>query len=436
MNVIYYLFFLSLSFNDITAIYFNMTKLKSNQVINTNYLIRKLNEGNLIRIKSGLYTISLSFGAHKHTFNLIFDTGSCMTWVGDEQCDNCPSNNLYSPYLSNYFTKTEKELQIGYTSGLLHGYVCHDILYINDSAYIPKFWFLLADYAMIAVNTKIDGIAGFMRKFNDDNYYFSLLYRMYEEKIIKFRYFIVDITSHNPKGQQFYIGETPAHVIKRKNVICFNIEDIKNEKNKYWKCQAEFFSFEDEDMAYPITSTIILDSGTNGIIAPKELHNIFNQKVFNQLIHDSICEEVYHPEKIYQIKCYQDITNLAGLKLSNLLITINGQIIRIDMMRLYNIETNEFNLYFCDSLKGWVFGVPFFEQYATLFDYDNNIVKIYLNENEESNSFFSLRKIIWFFILFIVAILVGGRAYLKKKLRCHYRSRVELQKEINLVSTI
>ena len=431
MKVLYYLFFLFLSFNPITSVSFNMTKQNSN----ANPPYRKLIEGNLIKTKSGLYTISLSFGVHKQSFNLIFDTGSCITWVGDENCDNCPSKNLYSPYLSNFFTKTEQELQIGYTSGLLHGYICHDILYVDGRINIQKFSFLLADYAMIAVNAQIDGIAGFMRKFTDDNVYFSLVYRMYEDKIIAHRYFIVDITTHNPKGQQFYIGETPTHILHRKSVICFNIEDAKNEKNKYWKCPAEFFSFEDDDIAYPITSTIMLDSGTNGIIAPKELHSVFKKKVFIQLIHDSICEEAKLPGQIYQIKCFQDITNLAGLKLPDLLITINGKIIRIDMMKIYNIETNEFNLYFCNSLKGWVFGVPFFEQYATLFDYDNNIVKIYLNEDEESNSFFSLRQIIWFLILFIISILVGGRAYLKKKLRCQYRAREEIDKEINLVST-
>ena len=248
-----------------------MTKQNSN----ANSPYRKLIEGNLIKTKSGLYTISLSFGVHKQSFNLIFDTGSCITWVGDENCDNCPSKNLYSPYLSNFFTKTEQELQIGYTSGLLHGYICHDILYVDGRINIQKFSFLLADYAMIAVNAQIDGIAGFMRKFTDDNVYFSLVYRMYEDKIIAHRYFIVDITTHNPKGQQFYIGETPTHILHRKSVICFNIEDAKNEKNKYWKCPAEFFSFEDDDIAYPITSTIMLDSGTNGIIAPKELHSVF-----------------------------------------------------------------------------------------------------------------------------------------------------------------
>ena len=140
MKVLYYLFFLFLSFNPITSVSFNMTKQNSN----ANSPYRKLIEGNLIKTKSGLYTISLSFGVHKQSFNLIFDTGSCVTWVGDENCDNCPSKNLYSPYLSNFFTKTEQELQIGYTSGLLHGYICHDILYVDGRINIQKFSFLLA----------------------------------------------------------------------------------------------------------------------------------------------------------------------------------------------------------------------------------------------------------------------------------------------------
>lgn len=435
MNVIFLFFFSNIIPSSIIqCVSFDIQKLPKNQNFNKKlYSLRNLNNDmNLIKLKSGLYTIKLLLGEHKQTFNLILDTGSCMCWVGDEKCENCPSRNLYSPYLSNYFTKTNVELNIGYTSGRLHGYVCEDILYINDSHHIPKFNFLLTDYAVI--NTKIDGIAGFMRKFTDDNTNYSIIHKLFQEKIIDNKFFVVDITNNNPNGNKFYIGEIPPYILKMINVICLNTDnELNKHRNKYWRCPGENYSFEGDEEKYEISSSILFDSGTNGIIIPKAQHKIFIKKVFAELLQESICTEVLHQEAIYQVQCYQDITNIIGLKLPSLLISINGEVLVIDILRLFNIENKEFDLYFCDNLQGWVFGIPFFEQYATLFDYDKNVVTIFL-KNKEGFSFLGLKTIFWFLIFLILTCLLGGRAYIKRKMRLRSRETENFEKEISLVS--
>lgn len=435
MNVKFLSFFsYIISSSIIQCISFDIKKMPTAQNFNQKfYSLRNLNNDiNLIKLKSGLYTIKLLFGGHKQAFNLILDTGSCMCWVGDEKCENCPSRNLYSPYLSKYYTKTDIELNIGYTSGRLHGYVCEDILYINDSYHIPNFNFLLADYAVI--NTQIDGIAGFMRKFTDDNTNYSIIHKLFQEKIINNKFFVVDISDNSPNENKFYIGEIPPNIRKMNNVICLNSDDeINKHRNKYWRCPGEKYFFEGNEEKYEISSSIILDSGTNGIIIPKAEHTIFMKKIFSELIKESICKEVLHQEAIYQVQCYQDITNIIGLKLPNLFISINGKVLTIDILKLFNIENKEFDLYFCDTLLGWVFGVPFFEQYATLFDYDKNEVTIFL-KNDEGASFLGLKTIFLFLFFLFLICLLGGRAYIKKKLNIRARETENFEKEISLIS--
>jgi hypothetical protein len=282
--------------------------------------------------------------------------------------------------------------------------------------FISNFKFTLVEKANLTNDAKfIEGIVGLNLKGNNNFHKYSLIEQLYSKEIIKDKYFIIDITNG------LFIAESPDY-------IHYNMSYVKcnGTNDNFWKCNANSISVDDNDNNstnnnYYIDNnvTLIFDSGTNGIIVPKYLHNEFKEKVFHNLITYNICYEDYYSYNLIQFKCNDNVTEIQNNMLPMINIYIDKTQLHFNVSKLYNNNTKIFDIYFYDfNVNGWVIGVPFFEQFPILFNKTEGNTKIFYSTNTKilpfsNNNTITLGKrifydcIIIFIILFCLRIIVN-----------------------------
>lgn len=329
-------------------------------------------DDNYISLKrkiEGLYTIEIALGSNQQKFNVIFDTGSSLSWFSDSRCKNCLSSNRFNSNESDTFFRTEERMSLNYLTGRMSGFISKDQFRIGNYSSINNFTFLLGDD--ITATIEIDGLLGLHKYYNKESLQFSIINSLYRNEIINSKEFTVDCTKTTPK---VYIGETPSYLTKNINQSrCSCSKEVK-----YWNCKAsvQIGEFKPEE-----DILLLFDTGTNGLVIPKDMFNDIKEHLFPIDAFDRHCH--ISSSTFVSISCTKEFIDNRLMK-NNMIFILNNSHVVLNVSALFNNDNN-FIIYFGNVPHGgWLIGQPFFEQYATMFNHVDNSVTVYLNDNREN----------------------------------------------------
>ncbi len=356
----------------------DLIKIESNTIKkNKRKLVEKKGYGNILsKLSTGLYHINITVGSNNQKLNLLFDTGSSLIWFYDKECLNCQFNNSFNKKESSTYKNSTTEKDIKYLSGIVKGNVSIDNIQFSGIK-IQNFRFILVNNSTI--NFKIDGIIGF-NQFKDKNPGSSISFidQLYDKRKITKKKFLCDIINTG----KIYIGDIPNHLSKNEVIVFIS----RYSGDDWW---INFEKLIINNKSYELNKTeqdIILDSGTNGLIFPLKLLDFFKDNLFNDLINQKICKiKNDHKLNISHFECIDDIIKNKTFLSKNISFSIENNSINIPMNNLLNKNDYSFSIYFSLFVKKWIFGIPFFESHAILFDKETQSITIYKTKFQQKN---------------------------------------------------
>ena len=152
----------------------------------------------------------------------------------------------------------------------------------------------------------------------------------------------------------------------------------KTEKEKYhWSCKLNSFSMIfKEKILININMSIVFDTGTNGIVLPKYVLSFFKNDLKK---YD--CKILNIAAGMSTIICYNksDLPNLF-LEIGEYSLMLDKNIISYEK-KISNYTFYPLYIFFEEGIEIGIIGLPFFYQFHTRFDLENNLIKFYNNIN-------------------------------------------------------
>jgi hypothetical protein len=151
-------------------------------------------------------------------------------------------------------------------------------------------------------------------------------------------------------------------------------------EKKFWSC--EFYGFgivlNEKKSTININSSVTFDTGTNAIIFPRYILMLLKKQLENVdcFINDLSLE-------IYNIICYNKTT------LPDFIFQIGDYYLTLSKTFLYDkkylqngTEVYYLDIYFEEGIETGIIGLPFFYEFHTRFDLENNLMKFYHNNSK------------------------------------------------------
>ena len=335
----------------------------------------------LKKIDSNLLTFEINIGSNMQKFEVILDTGSSILWIPGEEYEeeNYKLLRRYNYKSSLTSIKTNHTFKINYGTGYSLGsyyfdkiklFNCsNDITFLNNSCiYMP---FGVAEKMKFDIRGA-DGIIGFGRGENLLNY--SVLHNIKKSKI-NFSGFSIKFNNLS-NSTILYYGDEHEDFINNNYGFCPLVTKTKKEKY-YWSCKLNSFSMMfKEKILINTNMSIAFDTGTNGIVLPKYVSSFvkndlkkYDCKILNIAVGMStiICyNKSILPDLFLEIGDY-------SLKLDKNIISYERKISNYTFYPLY--------IFFEEGNEIGIIGLPFFYQFHTRFDLDNNLIKFYNSIN-------------------------------------------------------
>jgi len=108
-----------------------------------------------------MYYGTIQMGTPAIDFLALFDTGSSNLWLPASNCTNCASSKTkYNPSTSSTYKPNGTSFEIQYGTGSMTGFVCHDILTIDDLEVEVDFAAATNEPGETFKLAKFDGILG------------------------------------------------------------------------------------------------------------------------------------------------------------------------------------------------------------------------------------------------------------------------------------
>lgn len=357
----------------------------------------------LVRMKEGLYTISVFLGDPLQEFEVIVDTGSFLLWIPSAECKQC--NNFphkFNSRNSKSTLKTDKTITLKYLTGSVSGNLAKDQLsFGSDKMHIPQFSFLLSN--VVEAPVTVDGIIGLSRSYKnhyDDDV--SLLENLFKANSINKRIFSQKLSEGEPK---FFIGDMPDEIKQDMDnyTKCNAITDNYLVKS-FWSCKISKISFlvnkshqhivklnsEYSNDAKNFIEVLkaggvpaIFDTGSNVIIAPQNMFTSFRDIMFKKHLSDGTCHIMQDYSNSSGFRCNQSIdfedfpmlhmafdnNNSYGMLTKELFIEEDGgQLFRIVFSKV--------------PADGWLLGQPFLKNYHMVFNKEDNTIGFYDNDQK------------------------------------------------------
>jgi hypothetical protein len=243
---------------------------------------------NLSKISSLIYTIQLSIGNPQQTFNLVLDTGSFLIWVPDSIVGNRIFKNTYN----STNTKSDETKDIEYDSGKIRGYIVSDTVSLSSNILTNKtIKFLSIFKGKFRHKVDFDGIIGLAQDYSGElgNEY-SLIQYLFDNKVIYKRIFSfkpVDAVSG-----KFYLGDFHEN-FTNKFAKC-NSNELKN--FGLWACKltnvyiGEISKDKIKANEFEFNNHAFIDTGATMMVGPEAA-----LRVFKELLRDefdkSICQQ-------------------------------------------------------------------------------------------------------------------------------------------------
>ena len=376
-----------------------------------NYLI-----GDFTIISNNVFTLPIQIGTPPQTFNLIFDTGSGITWV---PLINSKDSGLIEHHFdyekSSTFENKKNVYELSYGSGSIRGTLSSDKIQILNNT-IPLY-FLLADTTNFNVSNA-DGIAGFGRYYPNSEE-LSLLHSLKRLNIINSLKFSVKrtyVTINTPLAPimipqaKLFIGGN--HIDFQSNnsssIAECNFKNGNGNKMKtFFNCRLSHIvygdsyneneinsnnyfikNFKEESIneidktkmyfksnLYDVYIDAMFDTGTNYIIFPMKYLDYFIDVLppFCTKAKDRGGSIMFGCATLQHVKPFYFVLNGYALKF------------RAEDLFVRKLLTNGMSMYmskvfFSENNEFVIFGMPFFEVYHTMFDLENNKMRFAGND--------------------------------------------------------
>ena len=334
----------------------------------------------LKKLETNLFVYQIKIGSNEQPFNLIFDTGSSILWIsgiGSEDKGGRIEHH-YNPETSLTSKRTSNGYKIRYGSGYSLGYYYYDQIQLfncKNNNYRFFMHFGVANKTKFNVNGA-DGVIGFGREAVELNYssIHSLKKNEFIEKIgFSFKYF------HEYKNAVLYLGEEHQDFNNESVGMCPLASKTLKEK-QFWSCELYSFGFVFKEIksTININLSVVFDTGTNAIILPKYILMLLKNQLekLDCFINDLSLD-------IYNIVCYNEST-LPDIifEMGNYYLTLNKTVLYDKEILKNGTEIYFLDVYFEEGLEMGVIGLPFFYEFHTRFDLDNNLMKFYHNNSK------------------------------------------------------
>ena len=331
----------------------------------------------LKKIDSNLLTFEIKIGSNMQKFEVILDTGSSILWIPGEEYEDENSKILhrYNHKSSITSVKTNHKFKINYGTGYsLGSYYFDKIKLFNCSNNNNNYIFMpfgVAEKMKFDIRGA-DGIIGLGRGENLLN--FSVLHNIKNSKI-NFSGFSIKFNNLS-NSTILYYGDEHEDFSKNNYGFCPLVS--KTEKEKYhWSCKLNSFSMIfKEKILININMSIVFDTGTNGIVLPKYVLSFFknNLKKYD-------CKILNIAAGMSTIICYNksDLPDLF-LEIGEYSLMLDKNIISYEK-KISNYTFYPLYIFFEEGIEIGIIGLPFFYQFHTRFDLENNLIKFYNNIN-------------------------------------------------------
>lgn len=241
--------------------------------------------------------------------------------------------------------------------------------------------------------------------YQDDN--FSLIHKMYLNKLITEESFGIVFAMNNSVNSQLYIDEIPSDIMNYYTHKC----KIKNNSNK-WNCDLNKVIVSDpinnkHELYYDNYDFAYFDSSSKFILAPQEFITFLKKEVLKEFIRKQECivDGFYN---IRQIECVCDVV-LKDDFYFEVSFVFQGIKLKIKKELLFErygktcgmlIEVNTFNK------TEWVIGEPLFREYFMKFNINEQSIMFYSKNNLSVSSIRNI-NVIFKLYRFIIILLIS-----------------------------
>lgn len=240
----------------------------------------------------------------------------------------------------------------------------------------------------------------------------SLLHVLYKEKKINKLQFGFYFPPSAPINGSFYIGGIDNELIKDKKSSKCRSNDT------FWGCNLQTITFNNNNsLAFENTFITLFQSEYHPIYCPIEFLDHLKTHFLKDLFENEVCR--YHnfgtTSKYTQIRC-RNLTTVYSALPEYLNFNFGDNLLRIPMINLTYSFTEigkdyvVINMFFPERderNEQWNFGMNFFNNFVTLFDYNEKTVTFYSDENVIQSNVFDKGSIKYFAITAIGILFLG-----------------------------
>ena len=358
------------------------------------FLIPILIKSKLIQIplytENGIPFISLKIGESLSSFNLIFDTSLHRSLLASQNCDICIRKG-YNTSNSKKILSNQTQIKYYYT---FYGNEYEDSfnLMIKNENLESNFSFISFTNVSYAYQISISGFFGL----SFTNYYFNT-----SKKIFGLQYFTGKVILD--------IGELNTNIVKNYSLLK-NYSVSYNQNKTQWFIEIDSITINNIPARNKEKQKLIFDTSTYNIYIPK---TFFFDNI--DLILPKIGKCQVQMSGTFLCKCNEKFKSIF----SDFVFSINKNTLFINVSDY---------VYFDSSVSGnncylslivnyyndlWIVGNSILNNYYTIFDIDNNLVKLYdkkVKINEKTEFIFMMI----FLILFISFIIFTSYIIYKK----------------------
>ena len=239
----------------------------------------------------------------------------------------------------------------------------------------------------------------------------SILHTLYKEKKISDLKFGFYFPPSTPLNGTLYIGGVDKNLIK-------NMQSSQCRSNDtFWGCQLHKVTFNNNgSLVFGNTFATFFQTEYHPIYCPIEFLDYLKENFLKDLFENNVCKyHVFGSSKYIQIRC-QNLTTVYSALPEYLNFDFGGNLLRIPMLNLTYSFTEigkdyvVINMFYAERdvrNDQWNFGMNFFINYITLFDYEDKTVTFYSNENIITSAIISKESIQYFAITTIAILFLG-----------------------------
>ena len=235
------------------------------------------------------------------------------------------------------------------------------VISMNNDILIDDMYFYYFNYTFVNKNTLT-----FAHIIPDTN--FSILHNLYNRKKIDKLQFALFKTEEE-RGY-FYFGGVPDNIIANLSNITITIE----KDSKIWNAPLNKMIIGDKEFnnKHPMR----FETNERKILFPHEMFAYLQDNIFNEYVKNKSCT-FKQDNNVYE--CIGEHTKFfpnIDFIISNIKFPLNGE-------NLYKKNFDVLTYQLSENLNGdeIIIGVPFFDKYPVLFDYENSLMTFYRNSS-------------------------------------------------------